>query len=192
MFCLVYPLFSFRQSFKYFATNPAIQCTELYEYCQTLGGKCFSIPSFQVAPTDSRSHRFLQTVKYLQPHLNKSDREARDAECCRVVFRCISCYTPVDCWTVGLHLRPFITVRWWDRRSSDRGSLSLCWQERFSRYLHLCIDTYRSDSVAVKLDVLKCPFSCSCQTGWDTPRVSSVKLQFAEPGRNPTGWNSSV
>ncbi|XP_018525540.1 LOW QUALITY PROTEIN: protein transport protein Sec16B [Lates calcarifer] len=39
---------SHRQSFKYFATNSAIQCTELYEYCQTLGGKSFSIPSFQV------------------------------------------------------------------------------------------------------------------------------------------------
>ncbi|KAM9849300.1 protein transport protein Sec16B [Aulostomus maculatus] len=39
---------SHRQSFGYFATNAAIQCTELYEYCQTLGGKCFSIPSFQV------------------------------------------------------------------------------------------------------------------------------------------------
>ncbi|XP_073332403.1 protein transport protein Sec16B [Pagrus major] len=39
---------SHRQSFEYFATNPAIQCTELYEYCQTLGGKGFSIPSFQV------------------------------------------------------------------------------------------------------------------------------------------------
>lgn len=39
---------SHRQSFKYFATSAAIQCTELYEYCQTLGGKCVSIPSFQV------------------------------------------------------------------------------------------------------------------------------------------------
>ncbi|XP_062279516.1 protein transport protein Sec16B [Scomber scombrus] len=39
---------SHRQSFEYFATNSAIQCTELYEYCQTLGGKCLSIPSFQV------------------------------------------------------------------------------------------------------------------------------------------------
>ncbi|KAM8744944.1 protein transport protein Sec16B isoform 3-T4 [Acanthopagrus schlegelii] len=39
---------SHRQPFEYFATNPAIQCTELYEYCQTLGGKGFSIPSFQV------------------------------------------------------------------------------------------------------------------------------------------------
>ncbi|XP_039985479.1 protein transport protein Sec16B isoform X2 [Xiphias gladius] len=39
---------SHRQSFKYFAKNSAIQCTELYEYCQTLGDKCFSIPSFQV------------------------------------------------------------------------------------------------------------------------------------------------
>ncbi|XP_029286094.1 protein transport protein Sec16B [Cottoperca gobio] len=39
---------SHRQSFEYFATNLAIQCTELYEYCQTLGGKCLSIPSFQV------------------------------------------------------------------------------------------------------------------------------------------------
>ncbi|XP_078115569.1 protein transport protein Sec16B [Sander vitreus] len=39
---------SHRQPFEYFATNLAIQCTELYEYCQTLGGKCLSIPSFQV------------------------------------------------------------------------------------------------------------------------------------------------
>ncbi|XP_059197427.1 protein transport protein Sec16B [Centropristis striata] len=37
-----------RQSFEHFATNLAIQCTELYEYCLTLGGKLFSIPSFQV------------------------------------------------------------------------------------------------------------------------------------------------
>nr|XP_046248444.1 protein transport protein Sec16B-like [Scatophagus argus] len=39
---------SHRQPFQNFATNAAIQCTELYEYCQTLGGKFFSIPSFQV------------------------------------------------------------------------------------------------------------------------------------------------
>ncbi|XP_031728890.1 protein transport protein Sec16B isoform X1 [Anarrhichthys ocellatus] len=39
---------SHRQSFEYFATNLAIQCTELYEYCQSLGGKCLSLPSFQV------------------------------------------------------------------------------------------------------------------------------------------------
>ncbi|XP_020487698.2 protein transport protein Sec16B isoform X2 [Labrus bergylta] len=39
---------SHRQSFQHFATNSAIQCTELYEYCQTLGGKFFSIPTFQV------------------------------------------------------------------------------------------------------------------------------------------------
>ncbi|KAF3691320.1 Protein transport protein Sec16B Regucalcin gene promoter region-related protein p117 [Channa argus] len=39
---------SHRQSFHYFATNSAIQCTEIYEYCQALGGKCFSIPSLQV------------------------------------------------------------------------------------------------------------------------------------------------
>ncbi|XP_054459487.1 protein transport protein Sec16B isoform X2 [Anoplopoma fimbria] len=39
---------SHRQSFEYFATNLAIRCTELYEYCQTLGGKCLSIPTFQV------------------------------------------------------------------------------------------------------------------------------------------------
>ncbi|XP_070689027.1 protein transport protein Sec16B [Pempheris klunzingeri] len=39
---------SHRQSFEYFATNSAIRCTELYEYCQTLGGKSFSLPSFQV------------------------------------------------------------------------------------------------------------------------------------------------
>uniref|UniRef100_A0A3Q3JVH6 Protein transport protein sec16 n=1 Tax=Monopterus albus TaxID=43700 RepID=A0A3Q3JVH6_MONAL len=34
--------------FEHFATNAAIQCTEVFEYSQTLGGKCFSIPSFQV------------------------------------------------------------------------------------------------------------------------------------------------
>ncbi|KAM3619857.1 uncharacterized protein V6R79_014731 [Siganus canaliculatus] len=39
---------SHRQSFKPFATNSAIQCTELYEYCQTLSHKSFSIPTFQV------------------------------------------------------------------------------------------------------------------------------------------------
>ncbi|XP_056235430.1 protein transport protein Sec16B [Seriola aureovittata] len=39
---------SHRQSFEDFTTNSAIQCTELYEYCQTLGGKGFSIPAFQV------------------------------------------------------------------------------------------------------------------------------------------------
>ncbi|XP_034386250.1 protein transport protein Sec16B [Cyclopterus lumpus] len=39
---------SHRQSFKYFATNLAIQCTELYEYCQTLGGRGLSLPPFQV------------------------------------------------------------------------------------------------------------------------------------------------
>lgn len=39
---------SHRQSFECFATNLAIQCTELYEYCQTLGGKCLLMPSFQV------------------------------------------------------------------------------------------------------------------------------------------------
>ncbi|XP_069560050.1 protein transport protein Sec16B [Brachyistius frenatus] len=39
---------SHKQSFENFATNSAIHCTELYEYCQTLGGKCFSVPFFQV------------------------------------------------------------------------------------------------------------------------------------------------
>ncbi|XP_034530521.1 protein transport protein Sec16B [Notolabrus celidotus] len=39
---------SHRQPFQHFAANSAIQCTELYEYCQTLGGKYFSIPTFQV------------------------------------------------------------------------------------------------------------------------------------------------
>ncbi|XP_071343356.1 protein transport protein Sec16B [Trachinotus anak] len=39
---------SHRNSFEDFATNSAIQCTELFEYCQSLGSKCFSIPSFQV------------------------------------------------------------------------------------------------------------------------------------------------
>ncbi|XP_029905696.1 protein transport protein Sec16B [Myripristis murdjan] len=39
---------SHRLPFFDFAKNSAIQCTELFEYCQTLGGKSFSIPSFQV------------------------------------------------------------------------------------------------------------------------------------------------
>ncbi|XP_017289223.1 protein transport protein Sec16B [Kryptolebias marmoratus] len=39
---------SHRQSFRCFATNSAIQCTELYEYCLTFGGKCVTVPSFQV------------------------------------------------------------------------------------------------------------------------------------------------
>ncbi|XP_056133378.1 protein transport protein Sec16B [Lampris incognitus] len=39
---------SHRLPFLDFATDSAIQCTELFEYCQTLGGKFFSIPSFQV------------------------------------------------------------------------------------------------------------------------------------------------
>lgn len=39
---------SHRQSLRDFATNSAIQCTELYEYCQTLVDKSFAIPSFQV------------------------------------------------------------------------------------------------------------------------------------------------
>lgn len=39
---------SSRKPFRDFATSAAIRCTELYEYCQTLGGSSFSIPSFQV------------------------------------------------------------------------------------------------------------------------------------------------
>ncbi|XP_013879522.1 protein transport protein Sec16B isoform X2 [Austrofundulus limnaeus] len=39
---------SHRQPFGHFATISAIQCTELYEYCLTLGGKCVTLPSFQV------------------------------------------------------------------------------------------------------------------------------------------------
>ncbi|XP_042340051.1 protein transport protein Sec16B, partial [Plectropomus leopardus] len=39
---------SHRQSFEGFATNLAIQCTELYEYCQKLGDKSLLMPSFQV------------------------------------------------------------------------------------------------------------------------------------------------
>ncbi|XP_012990575.2 protein transport protein Sec16B isoform X1 [Esox lucius] len=34
--------------FKEFAQNSGIRCTELFEYCQRLGDKSFSIPSFQV------------------------------------------------------------------------------------------------------------------------------------------------
>lgn len=57
-------LLHFRQSFKYFATNPAIQCTELYEYCQTLGGKGFSILSFQVAPIHNQISFFSFAVMF--------------------------------------------------------------------------------------------------------------------------------
>ncbi|CAL8255523.1 unnamed protein product [Merluccius merluccius] len=39
---------SHRLPFSQFAQNAAIQCTELFEYSQNLGGKYFSIPSFQV------------------------------------------------------------------------------------------------------------------------------------------------
>lgn len=60
---------SSRKPFRDFATSAAIRCTELYEYCQTLGGRSLSIPSFQVkipevplvfstvtGPTGCRSH----------------------------------------------------------------------------------------------------------------------------------------
>lgn len=55
-FCQLFALnlsvfISSRKLFECFATNTAIQCTELYEYCQTLGNKSFSIPSFQVGAT---------------------------------------------------------------------------------------------------------------------------------------------
>ncbi|KAL7396194.1 hypothetical protein ABVT39_001923 [Epinephelus coioides] len=49
---------SHRQSFECFATNLAIQCTELYEYCQTLGGKSLLMPSFQV-------YKFLYATRLL-------------------------------------------------------------------------------------------------------------------------------
>ncbi|XP_072295391.1 protein transport protein Sec16B-like [Eucyclogobius newberryi] len=49
---------SHRRPFKDFATNSAIQCTELLEYCQNLGGKYFSIPSFQV-------YKFLYATRLL-------------------------------------------------------------------------------------------------------------------------------
>ncbi|KAF7203837.1 protein transport protein Sec16B [Nothobranchius furzeri] len=39
---------SHRQTFGCFATNSAIQCTELYEYSQALGSKHFTTPSLQV------------------------------------------------------------------------------------------------------------------------------------------------
>ncbi|KAJ3599598.1 hypothetical protein NHX12_033554 [Muraenolepis orangiensis] len=39
---------SSRSPFSRFAQNAALQCTELFEYSQNLGGKYFSIPSFQV------------------------------------------------------------------------------------------------------------------------------------------------
>ncbi|XP_053741526.1 protein transport protein Sec16B isoform X1 [Synchiropus splendidus] len=46
------------QPFRCFSTNLAIRCTELYEYCQTLGGKQTSIPSFQV-------YKFLYATRLL-------------------------------------------------------------------------------------------------------------------------------
>ncbi|KAM9831307.1 protein transport protein Sec16B [Neosynchiropus ocellatus] len=46
------------QPFRRFSTNSAIRCTELYEYCQTLGGKQTSIPSFQV-------YKFLYATRLL-------------------------------------------------------------------------------------------------------------------------------
>ncbi|XP_028260362.1 protein transport protein Sec16B [Parambassis ranga] len=49
---------SHRQAFEDFASNSAIRCTELYEYCQTLRGKCFSIASFQV-------YKFLYATRLL-------------------------------------------------------------------------------------------------------------------------------
>lgn len=39
---------SSRQNFRAFSSSAAIQCTELLEYCQTLGGRRPFIPSFQV------------------------------------------------------------------------------------------------------------------------------------------------
>nr|XP_057928152.1 protein transport protein Sec16B isoform X2 [Doryrhamphus excisus] len=39
---------SHKDTFRRFASNAAIRCTEIYEFCQTLGAKHFSIPSFQV------------------------------------------------------------------------------------------------------------------------------------------------
>lgn len=109
----------FRQPFQCFATNSAIQCTELYEYCQTLGGKRFSFPSFQVARR-SQCTKFTNVLKYSK-------------FCCAVV-RCTSSFMPIGCWTVDFHLRPFITVSSWERHSSDRGSRSLCSLERSLRY----------------------------------------------------------
>lgn len=76
----------FRQSFKYFATNPAIQCTELYEYCQTLGGKGFSIPSFQVAPIHNQI-----SFSHLWSCLTKSD------ECCIQVYKFLYAGRLLDC-----------------------------------------------------------------------------------------------
>lgn len=49
---------SHRQPLADFASNPAIQCTELYEYCQTLVDKSFSISSFQV-------YKFLYATRLL-------------------------------------------------------------------------------------------------------------------------------
>eukprot|EP00063_Salmo_salar_P049762 XP_014024597.1 PREDICTED: protein transport protein Sec16B-like [Salmo salar] len=45
-------------SFKEFAQNSAIRCTELFEYCQRLGDKFFTIPSFQV-------YKFLYVGRFL-------------------------------------------------------------------------------------------------------------------------------
>ncbi|KAJ7986402.1 hypothetical protein DPEC_G00339530 [Dallia pectoralis] len=49
--------------FKEFTQNSAIRCTELFEYCQRLGDKFFSIPSFQV-------YKFLYACRLLDVGLS--------------------------------------------------------------------------------------------------------------------------
>ena len=43
----LYPLSFFRLPFEEFSCNAAIQCTEVYEYAQSLGNTMFGLPHFQ-------------------------------------------------------------------------------------------------------------------------------------------------
>lgn len=89
-----------RKPFRHFATSAAIRCTELYEYCQTLGGSSFSIPSFQVK---------LWIFWPLRPQQLLTSLSAAAG----VAFRCTSCCTPAACWTAASPRTPSTIVRWW-------------------------------------------------------------------------------
>lgn len=169
-------LFSSRQPFGHFATISAIQFTELYEYCLTLGGKCLSLPSFQVFHTSE--HEEIKSVA--------ADEFIILQSFCIVscVVRCTNSCTPVGCWTVGSPPRPFITVRWWDGPSSGRRSRTLFWQ---GKWLRLVWVPERSYWCVLCQNGGRVFFSCSCQTGWGARRLSTVKLASVDLYRNQTG-----
>lgn len=107
---------SSRKPFRDFATSAAIRCTELYEYCQTLGGSSFSIPSFQVkSPEDPLAFSTVAGPTGCVSHLTV---------CCCVVFRCTSCCMPAACWTADWPRRPSTTASWWAAPFCSRRSLT--------------------------------------------------------------------